>query len=78
VIKKEAERILKYEDLTVETERMWNIRTELIPVITGATGTASKSFIKYLKNTPGKHIKEVQKTAVLDTAHKLRKELIAS
>jgi hypothetical protein len=38
--------------------------------ITGATGTASKSFRKYLTNITGKHkIKELKKTAILGTAH---------
>jgi len=31
VIKKEAEKILKYKDLTIETQRMWNVKTKLIP-----------------------------------------------
>ena len=44
VIKKEAEKILKYKDLTKEIQRMWNIKTKVIPVIIGATGTISKSF----------------------------------
>jgi len=42
VIKKEAEKILKYEDLTIEIQRMWNVKTRVIPVTTGATGTISK------------------------------------
>jgi hypothetical protein len=42
VIKKEGEDTLKYTDLTVETQRMWNAKTEVIPVIIGATGTVSK------------------------------------
>jgi hypothetical protein len=29
-------------------------KTKVIPVIVGATGTISKSFIKYLNNTTGK------------------------
>jgi hypothetical protein len=49
----------------------------VIPVIIGATGTISKSFIKYLSNTPRKHkIKELHKTAILGTAHVLRKVLV--
>ena len=44
VIKKEAEKILKYKDLTVEIQRMWNVKTKVIPVIIGATGTVSKSM----------------------------------
>jgi len=45
----------------------------VIPVIIGATGTISKSFRKYVSNIPGKHeVKELQKTAILGTAHTLR------
>ena len=42
VIKKEAEKILKYKDLTIEIQRMWNVKTKVITVITGETGTISK------------------------------------
>ena len=77
VIKKEAENILKYKDLTIEIQRMWNVKTKVIPVITGATGTISKSFRKYVSNILGKHeVKELQKTAVLGTAHILREALM--
>jgi hypothetical protein len=50
VIKKEADKILKYKDLTIEIERMWNVQTKVIPVIIGATGTISKSFRNYVSN----------------------------
>jgi hypothetical protein len=39
VIHKEAEKILKYKDLTIEIQRMWNVKTMAMPVIIGATGT---------------------------------------
>jgi hypothetical protein len=53
---------------------MWNVKTKVIPVIIGATGNISKSFRKYVSNIPGKHVvKELQKTAILGTAHILRK-----
>jgi hypothetical protein len=62
VIKKEAEKILKYKDHTIEIKRMWNVKTKVIPVIIGATGTISKSFRKYMNNIPGNHeVKELQK-----------------
>jgi hypothetical protein len=77
VIKKEAEKILKYKDLTTEIQRMWNVKTKVIPVIIGATGTISKSFGKYVSNIPGKHeVKDLQETAILDAAHILRKVLM--
>ena len=77
VIEKAAEKILKYEDPTTEIQRMWNVKTKAIPVITGATGTVSKSFRIYVSNIPGKHeVMELQKTAILGTAHTLRKALM--
>ena len=48
----------------------------MIPVIIGATGTISKSFRKYVRNVPRIYeVKEPQKTAILGTAHILRKVL---
>ena len=48
--------------------------TRVIPKILGATGTISKSFRKYISNIPGNHeVKELQNTAILGTAHILRK-----
>jgi hypothetical protein len=76
IIIKEVEKILKYKDLTIEIQRMWNVRIRVIPVIIGATGTISKSFRKYVSDISGKHeVKELQKTAILGTAHLLRKVL---
>jgi len=55
---------------------MWNVKTKVIPVIIGATGTISKSFRKYVSNVPGnQELRELQKTAILGTAHILRKVL---
>ena len=77
VIKKEAGKILKYKDLIIEIERVCNVKAKVISVITGATGTVSKSLRQYLNNIPGKHeIKELQKTAILDTGHILREVLM--
>ena len=76
VIKTEAEKILKYKDLTIEIQRMWNVKTKVIPVITGATGAISKSFRKYASNIPGNKVKELQKTDILGAAHILRKVLM--
>jgi hypothetical protein len=64
VIKKEAEKVLKYTDLIIEIQHMWNVREKVIPVITEVTGTISESLRRYLRNIPGKHeVKEVQKNS---------------
>jgi hypothetical protein len=56
---------------------MWNVKTRVIPVIIGATGTISKSCRKYVSNIPESHeVRELQKTAILGTAHILRKVLL--
>jgi len=66
---------IKY--LTIEIQRMWNVKTKVIPLITGATGTISKSFRKYVSNIPRKHeVKELQKTVILGTEHIFRKVLM--
>jgi hypothetical protein len=55
---------------------MWNVKTRVIPVIIGATGTFSKSFREYVSNISGNHeVRELRKTAILGTAHILRKVL---
>jgi hypothetical protein len=77
VIKKDAEKILKYKDLIIEIQRMWNVKAKVIPAIIGATGTISKSLRQYLSNNPGKHeINELQNTAILGTEHLLREVLM--
>jgi hypothetical protein len=49
----------------------------VVSVIIGETGTISKSFTKYVCTIPGNHkVKELQKTAILGTAHTLRKVLM--
>jgi len=55
VFKKEAQKILKYKDPTIEIQRVWNVKIKAISVIMGATGTISKSFRKYMSNLPEEH-----------------------
>ena len=52
VMKKESETIIKFKDLTIEIQHMWNVKSKVIPVTIRATGTISKSFTKYLGNIP--------------------------
>ena len=76
--RKKAENILKHEEyFTIEVQRMWNVKTKVIPIIIQEKETISKSFRKYLSYLPGKdEIKELQKTAILDIAHMLWKTLM--
>jgi len=70
VIKREGVKILIYKDLIIEIQHVWNVKANVITVITGVTETISNSLRQYLSNIPGKHeIKEWQKTAILGTAH---------
>jgi len=55
VIKKGGEKILKYKDLIIEIQCIWNVKAKVVVVITGAIGTISKSLIQYLSNVRGKH-----------------------
>jgi hypothetical protein len=41
VMKNEAEKILKYKDVTIEKHCMWSVKTKVISVIIGAAGTIS-------------------------------------
>jgi hypothetical protein len=52
------------------------LKCTVIPVMIGATGIVTRSLRKQLEAVPGKHwIDSVQKTAVLGTAHIMRKVL---
>jgi CRISPR/Cas system type I-B associated protein Csh2 (Cas7 group RAMP superfamily) len=75
-IQKESEKKLKYKNLSIEIQRMWNMKCFVVPVIIGATGILTKGLKKYLDTMPGKHsIDSLQKTAVLGTPHIIRKVL---
>jgi hypothetical protein len=77
VIQKEANKILKYKELTIEIWCMWNVKTRVIPVIIGATGTISKSVRKYVNTVSGNHeVREKQKTTILGPAYILQKVLM--
>jgi hypothetical protein len=61
VIQIEVEKISKYKDHITETQRMWNVKTKVIPVMRRTTGNISISFRHYLSYILGKHeIKELQ------------------
>ena len=76
VVQKEAEKKLKYKSLSIEIQRMWNLKCTIVPVIIGATGIVTRSLRKNPEAVPGKHsIDSLQKTAILGTSHIIRKVL---
>ena len=76
ILMKEAEKIIKYKDLEIEITRMWNVRAKTVPVIVGALGTVKKEAEKNTDVIPGRpRLTEVQKIAIMGTAHILRKVL---
>jgi hypothetical protein len=53
-----------YPQVIIEIHSMWNVKTKMVAVIIGTTGTTSKSRRKYLSNIPGKRdIKGLQRRA---------------
>ena len=66
----------KYVDLQIECQRIWNKKVEVIPVTIGTTGIVDKKIKKYVERIPGCHyIYSMQRSAILGTAHILRKAL---
>jgi hypothetical protein len=63
------------EELSIEIQRMWNMKYFVIPVIIGVTGIVTRGLKKYLETIPGKHsIDSLQKkTAALGTSHIITK-----
>ena len=73
---KVTEKLSKYKDLEIEINRMWGTKTTTIPVVIGALGLVKKGLEKYTDKIPGNiNIHEVQKIALLGTAHILRRVL---
>ena len=50
---KVSEKLSKYKDLEIKTSQMWDMRTEMIPVIIGALGAVKKGLETYLGRIPG-------------------------
>uniref|UniRef100_A0A8D8ZI32 Uncharacterized protein n=1 Tax=Cacopsylla melanoneura TaxID=428564 RepID=A0A8D8ZI32_9HEMI len=76
ITQKEAEKSLKYKDLQIETQRLWNMKTTVVPVVIGATGLITHRTCEAIQQIPGEHnLLALQKTVVLSTAHIVRKAL---
>ena len=74
---KEKEKIEKYQQLRLEIERLWGLKTSAIPIVIGSLGAISCQLKGHLKRVEIDNIKliDMQKTVLLGTAHILRKVL---
>ena len=46
---KETEKKSEYKDLELEIQRMWHMKTVVIPVVVGALGTVKKGMVEKIK-----------------------------
>ena len=65
VIKKNAEKILKYKDLTQDIERMWNVIVTVIPVIMGGNW----NHLKIIHKIPQKHTRKARNQGATKNSH---------
>ena len=73
---KEFDKPSKYKDLQIEIERMWHLKTTVIPIVVGALGMVKRGIENHLKSLPGEpKLQEIQKIVLTSTAHILRKAL---
>ena len=73
---KELEKITKYQDLRLQGQKMWDVKSTVTPIVVGAFGTVSEELENHLK-TIGipTVISCLQKALLLGTALILRKVL---
>ena len=71
---KVAEKLSKYKDLEIEIRKMWGMKTHIVPVVIRALGVVKKGIKKQIDKIPGNiNVVELQKIALLGSAHILRK-----
>ena len=73
---KEIEKKSEYKDLELEIQRMWHMKTLVIPVVVGAPGAVKKGVVENVKKvSEAATVTEIQKICMLGSARILRRVL---
>ena len=73
---KEVEKLSKYKDLEIEVTKMWKMKTSTVPIVVGTLGLVKKGLKTYINQILEYiRIQELQKIALLGSAHILRRTL---
>ena len=71
-----SEKLSKYKDLEIEIARTWGMKTQIVPVAIAALGVIKEGIDKQISKIPGNiNVTELEKIALLGSAHILRKVL---
>ena len=52
-IRKEYEKLEKYQGLEEELERMWKVKAKVVPVVVGTLGAVAPKLGEWLQQIPG-------------------------
>ena len=73
---KEIKKKSKCKDLELEIQRMWHMKTLVIPVVVGALGAVKKGVVENVKKvSEAATVTEIQKICMLGSARILRRVL---
>ena len=77
---KEMEKIEKYQDLRIELEKLWNTKCKVVPIVVGGLGSVYgvENWLRHHLGLGAKTFADLQTTALIGTAHILRKVLSIS
>jgi hypothetical protein len=65
VIKKEAEKILKYKDITIEIQRMWNVKNKCDT----SSNRGNCNHIKIIQKIPEQHHGKARNQGTAENSH---------
>ena len=76
IMEREIDKITKYQDRGRELRRLWNVKTDIVPVVTAALDSMPKDLEHWLEVLEIKpRINDLQKSVILYSARILRKVL---